>query len=288
VSGYPHRLWSTKLLVMLQAYIDDSRSQIGDQRLFFAGYVATADEWIAFSDAWDAALREKPAIDYFKMSEANGRGGCFRKFSVSERNKKVFRMAQVVKQFAAMPLHTSISTEDFNEIVKPVAPYPMHTPYFPLCYSIIHGVAHIHQRLGIKQKCDIIFDDHPGLANRVLPLFELFAAEEEMWGELLTGPPSFRDDKEVLPLQAADLFAWHVRRRADGVSAPDYKGILQLLTMDNLCFASEIDKPNLNTLADGFRSIPGIERVAAKSDWEGAVAVAAQLIRDGHLPLLSP
>ena len=56
---------------MLQAYVDDSASDQGDQRLFLAGYINAADRWIRSSDAWAEVLRDPPAIGYLKMSEAN-------------------------------------------------------------------------------------------------------------------------------------------------------------------------------------------------------------------------
>jgi hypothetical protein len=71
VSGYPRRLWGEKLLVMLQAFVDDSTSNApGKRNVFLAAYMQTAEAWIAFSDDWDRELHADPAIDYFKMREA--------------------------------------------------------------------------------------------------------------------------------------------------------------------------------------------------------------------------
>lgn len=54
VSGVaPSRSWK-RLLVVLQAYIDDSR---GDDGTFvLAGYIATAESWAKFAGEWEELL----------------------------------------------------------------------------------------------------------------------------------------------------------------------------------------------------------------------------------------
>lgn len=267
---------------MLQAYVDDSIASNGKRPLILAAYVLTADRWIEFSDSWDVALHEEPAIDYFKMAEANGRGGCFRKFSEAERTKKVFRMAGVVKDFAPHGLHASVNITEFNEILKPSAPYPMDTPYFPLCYAIIYGLARLHEKLGLDMKCDVIFDDHSGLDARVTPLFEFLSVGPESWRNLIGGKPSFRDDKEVVALQAADLLAWHLRRRESGVPAPDYEGILDLLLVNDGHYVTPIDAGILVDWAKGLAEIPNLHTVMNKRDWAQALDVVKDILREGR------
>jgi hypothetical protein len=69
-SGYasPHR--EEKPLAFLQAFIDDSASETGDQRLFMAGYITSAETWVHFADAWAKELKSAPPISYLKMVEA--------------------------------------------------------------------------------------------------------------------------------------------------------------------------------------------------------------------------
>ena len=282
IVGIPRRLWSSKPLVMLQAYVDDSIASTGDRKLLLAAYVLTADQWIEFYDAWDAALHEPPAIDYFKMAEANGRGGCFRKFSEAQRNKKVFRMAQVVKQFAPHGLHVKVSTKEFNELLKPYVPWPVKTPYYILSHSMIYGLARLHDQMGLKMKCDVIFDDHPGLAAKILPAFDLYGLGPESWRQWISGPPSFKDDKEVLPLQAADLLAWHLRRDVEGVEAPDYKGILDLLILDGVHHVIDVDRSVLEHLGQQFRDHPTMHMVLDRKDWTAAEQTALSIMQEAE------
>ena len=62
-------------IVDLVAVIDDSASEraseLGDRRLFLAGYIARLEDWDSFSAEWLKALRTGRAVKYLKMNEAN-------------------------------------------------------------------------------------------------------------------------------------------------------------------------------------------------------------------------
>src|SRR5690348_7326461 len=141
VSGYPRRLWGEKLLVMLQAFIDDSEGKSGRRPLVLAAYVHAAEEWIQFSDAWDAALHEEPRIEYFKMVEAQNLRGEFKGWSHKARTKKLFRLAKVIAEFGPLSLDCSLSVRCHKEVLKPHAPYGLSSPYYPLVFGIACGVA---------------------------------------------------------------------------------------------------------------------------------------------------
>ena len=58
VSGLPPKARMTRKMMMLQAYIDESCS---DGKLFvMAGYIASAPQWIAFSEEWASWPRFPP------------------------------------------------------------------------------------------------------------------------------------------------------------------------------------------------------------------------------------
>jgi hypothetical protein len=74
VSGFSEPMRSNRLLLMLQAYIDDSRSD--DPPVFaLGGFIAPAEKWASFSDEWQQFLDMPPAIKYFKMRVTGARNG---------------------------------------------------------------------------------------------------------------------------------------------------------------------------------------------------------------------
>ena len=70
LAGMSARARQQRVLVMLQAYIDDSGN--GDPPVYvLAGFVASSDEWEIFTDEWQALLDAPPRLEYFKMKEAS-------------------------------------------------------------------------------------------------------------------------------------------------------------------------------------------------------------------------
>lgn len=286
VCGYPQRLWGKLPLVMLVAHVDDS---IADNRhLYWAAYVLSAEEWIEFSNRWDAALAEAPAIEYFKMKEAHGRHGCFRGWTKLERNKKVFKLAQVVREFAPHGLHASIDIKAHKEKIDPVSPYPSKSPYFLLTLAVIYGLAKMNERLLLAQPCKIVFDNSDGLLGRLEPVYDLMTAGDESWREFIGPSPTFADDKEVLPLQAADLLAWHIRRHERGGPAPDYDGILDLLMLDGAHYSTHIDEAIIDKLAEGFKVIPQFDDWDKRENWNEAVRLASEVFGQAHADVANP
>ena len=118
-SGYASSVRARKVLVALQAYVDDSAKQTGDRRLFLAGYINTADKWIRFSDVWQEELQRAPAINYLKMSEANCLGGQFRGWSIKARDEKLKGLARLIRHFKPASIHSSVSRAEVDEIMRP-------------------------------------------------------------------------------------------------------------------------------------------------------------------------
>ena len=123
VAGYAFNKRKWKPLAFLQAYIDDSYSDTGDRRLFLAGYLHNADTWQKFSDEWQNVLNEAPAIDYFKMSEANSLRKQFWGWSEQARDAKIISLIDVIQTFNPVSFHISVNRASYDEILSPVAPY---------------------------------------------------------------------------------------------------------------------------------------------------------------------
>ena len=99
VSGFPSA--QRRKLVIVTGYIDESES---DGVFAMAGFVAPAEEWAAFSDAWDAALAAPPkAKTLFKAREVMRKrpGGAFWGMSDNQRNEKLDALYSVIDAHAA-------------------------------------------------------------------------------------------------------------------------------------------------------------------------------------------
>jgi hypothetical protein len=94
LSGVPGPARLRRLVLALQVFIDDSGKD--DPPVFvLAGFIAEAAQWAAFSDAWDAELKQSPAIEHFKMKDAHSLRGQFSRWSDLGRDHKVGRLSSL-------------------------------------------------------------------------------------------------------------------------------------------------------------------------------------------------
>ena len=89
-------------------------------------------------------------------------------------------------------------------------------PYYHAVTTLISGVARAQMQQGITdEKIDWIFDERLMEQGNLLSVWEALVhdAPDDV-KPMIGSTPVFRKDDQVLPLQAADLEAWWMRRRA--------------------------------------------------------------------------
>lgn len=271
-------------MVVLQAFVDDSASDVGDRRMFLAGYIHGAEQWAAFSDAWQRQLWAPPKIDYFKMVEAQNLRGQFKGWSTAYRDGKVLALARIINQFEPWAVSCSVSRDEYNQILAPVAPYPLKNPYSACFHGIIRTTADYHRSLGIEEvpPVDFVFDEQGGLGDDAALWYRWEKESQEPDIQALLGStPIFRDDKQMMPLQAADMLAWHLRRKHETGGLEDRKA-LKLIVGHGAW--RHVDADALRTLAAGMRQVPGVEFVQTKAEWRGTRKAARAWVAAGLPP----
>jgi hypothetical protein len=273
-------------MVMLQAFVDDSVSQVGDKRLFLAAYINTADRWAAFSDEWSETLRTPPAIEYFKMAEAQNLRDQFRGWPPEERDKKVLALAALIQKYRCWSAHCSVSSAEYAAIIAPVAPMPLKSPYFACFWGLIDTVARNHHQLvgSAAPPVDFIFDQQEGSELEASIWYDWLKdnGKELEIKRLLGATPIFRDDKQVLPLQAADMLAWHVRRFHE--RGDENRPAFDLVVADGQHVYRHFDEVSMRGTAQFMAGVPGIDRVQSKKEWRLARDAAVALRKAGQWP----
>lgn len=286
VSGYSSRIRGCKLLVVLQAYIDDSQSHLADRRLFLAGYINTADRWTTFSEAWERELKKPPAIAYFKMSEANYLTGEFSGWLSSERDKKIQNLGKIICASGPTSIHASVSCEDVKNIIAPVAPYGLSSPYFYCFQAIMVPIAVSQSKSDplIRVPIDFIFDEQGGLGDETRRLYKMIRkGQSKEVRDLLSLEPVFRDDKLVMPLQAADILAWHLRRNHE-YGDPTKFMVPDFLSHDGRHMAIDLTPVELQKFANGFANIPDAKDLISKVTWKKNMKELDRLLAAGFIP----
>lgn len=207
-----------------QGYIDESAD---DQRIVFAGYIASAENWAAFSLEWEKLLpltylqkNQKREFKYQEMSQN------------AERRTDMRAFAEVINRYVQAGVAVSMRFCDFEEAVEQVfgtaeatAANNRHTfqsnPYiFLICdllitFSMSKAMGFLHESIHSPDRVSFYFDERSEKA-KILAAYDVMEKQPGFcW--VLSPTPRFGDSQEFMPLQAADLFSgWF--RDAKGMS----------------------------------------------------------------------
>lgn len=217
LAGLSEAVRRRRLLLPIQAYVDESGVTGTDRVLVLAAFIGSAERWRDFSSAWKDCLNASPAIQFLKMNEAARLSGQFRGWSETERDNKLRALAQVIKRFPPkLATHITVHLPAFNRFRKAVpAPAPVADAYFFAFDVIITMIAKDAFTLGEKGEAEVVFDKHLIFGPRATfwyPMVrEAIVKGEPHLNSVMPASPIFRDDLEFLSLQASDMLAWLLR-----------------------------------------------------------------------------
>ena len=260
VSGYPAHIRENRKLMILspQAAVDDSVDQPKRTYLVLAGFVSSAKNWSAFSDAWQAALDLEPKLDYFKMNEANLLVEQFSKergWTKSLRDDRLITLTRIIKKYVLIRIHASIKIADFEKYIATIpVPYRKMVsddPYMYLFTKLICAMAVRGSLYGINEPCDFIFDEQEAVCDEIFqnwPDFKQIVqrASKSDLPKFIGERPIFRNDKGFKPLQAADLFAnqyrYHLERNSGRIIVPPNNVLRQILPIPAINHDSTVEE----------------------------------------------
>ena len=199
--------------MVLQAYIDHSCE---GGTFVLAGYVSAAEEWTAFSEEWQALLNDQPVLKRLEMQEMA------RSRETMERASQFYR---AIEKHARIAVSCIISVDELRQAVREFnwPPYMVNLerledPYFFAWKAIIDMLTQEHASMDLREQVDFVFDEQAekDAIRAHWNRYKLPIATET--GQFTENDPLFYSAENSLPLQAADFWAWWVRKwEEDGV-----------------------------------------------------------------------
>jgi len=214
---------------VLRAYVDDSGSDLQGPVYILTGYVSDVDSWENFALDWCQALHASPAIDYFKMQEAESRKEQFEGWADQAIEAKVLSLIPIACKYAKRRVECIFWQEHYDlahawflvQIQKQMSPLVFSqverifsNPYFLAFCLIMSDYAIRMEGEKSNEITDFVFDSQGKLGrscvkwwkrmNDLIPFMQ--------YQRHIPHEPIHRDEKIFLPLQAADLLAWQTRR----------------------------------------------------------------------------
>jgi hypothetical protein len=214
VCGFPARLRQNRCIVVLDGFVDDSGLGHGKVAVL-AGFLSIAERWKKFSDALESLCEREPKTPDFKMHKAHG----FRAYPWASReqlDKRIEEVGSLIREYAMYRVDVVLQRLAYMDIVKGKVPRKIDSPYFMLFYVVLLATAEFMDKSGLEGTVDFVFDEQ----DKIGRLCASFYYDLKRWvpdriRKRLGGEPTFRHDKDLLPLKAADYLAWHIRRHLD-------------------------------------------------------------------------
>jgi len=210
---------------MYCAYLDDSGRGSGPTYVI-AGFLSTTNRWQIVSQEWKE-LRNIAGLDYFKMKEAMDPGarakqpGQYYGWPREEIDELVDLFTELIWRRVSIRIRITIPNRSYEGIFKGKISPQVDFPYWLAHVSAMLETTRLLALVSINEKVDFIFDTASKREQYfVLNAWHFWKANEWLSERkvLFGDPPIFGDDKIILPLQAADLYAWHARKERQVLS----------------------------------------------------------------------
>lgn len=223
--GFPARLRKKRCIVVLAGYADDSGSDgirtekdgsASGNIFLLAGFVASAERWEEFSDRFEDICNESPQMPDFHMAEAWRIKGRYKWRDEAQRDSRIRPLIELIKESAQYRVESVLAWPNYLRIVKGQVSPEIDNPYFLLFYNVILSIANCMDKADLEGTVDWVFDEQ-GKVGAAANNWYYFIRESvnENIRKRMGSTPIFRHDENVLPLKAADIYAWQVRRHLD-------------------------------------------------------------------------
>ncbi len=223
------------------AYLDESGTHAGSENLVVAGYLALADEWIAFETEWRTALAEY-GIESFHMTDFSNAAPPFNGCSDAVRQSCLQKLVSVTNRHAWGGFYLTISLAAYRRTITPGADKWLGGPYGLAMVRCFFEMGDALVKVDPARQISYVLEDGARGKGQVLKVFELNKNKPELGLIELT----FANKTRFVPLQAADILAYEVYRARDrqlsskGILRPQLQHILELPILGGVMTESDM------------------------------------------------
>jgi hypothetical protein len=231
---------ATVCAMTFQAYFDDSGTDAHSPLVVVAGFVASTNDWLSLSGEWNRLL-DRHRLPYMHMAEAEAGAKHFKSAPLGARRSLIHEFADIVATYVRCGICAEIPKAEYAQVVvRPLHGLRYAENVFGNHYNLLHSAA----IYGTERQCK-----HFGIAVDETEI--IFSQQSDKWVAEQVGRSdsrkcgfpnraTFANMRQRPALQAADMFAWLMRRR-------DPQGMIRV----DQRHAGLVHKPYARFVADG-------------------------------------
>lgn len=241
-------------------YCDDSGTGPDQRTAVAAGFLGSTTQWERFNQQWQSLLAEY-GIKQMHRADLESYVGEFRGWNGSRRTAFVRKAHAIIKKHTYIAVGTGVIKADFEEIMPQWAKELFGGAYG---WCVNECLVHVGKwceklRNPYKDRINWVFEAGTVGSGQVVEMLRNLS-QDPTWGQRLhIGQWSF-DDKDSLPLQAADVIAYEVFKQIENQIVDQGKRNVRLSMLD---LVRSGDQPYLKYW-DKARLKSWVERVEAK------------------------
>jgi hypothetical protein len=194
----------------------------------FAGFVAPAEKWEEFSKEWEAECEKPKRVCYIKMREAMSLTGQFDGWDERDRDARLRQFWAITKKYVDYGVVSLVEDAPYQAAFRGKLSKTFDHSYF---YVVTRLMMRTLSREGVIERRDakvsFVFDQQElGQKREILSWWEymklaspiadeVFGPLSLKWHKHVGRAPAWKDEKELVALQAADMLAWVARRNCE-------------------------------------------------------------------------
>jgi hypothetical protein len=178
----------------------------------------------------------------------------------NKNSRRVADLAQLIIKRTMFRVDAVLVHENYDLAVKGKVPPEIDSPYFPVFYEVILACARYMEVTGQEGTVDWVFDEQGKIGTESVRWYQWIKDHARPGLKAKLGStPVFRDDCKMLPLKAADIFAWQIRRH---LTEEQPKGIRHNGILDSFLAiygaSCNLTGEDLDSLARQYQSNSGL------------------------------
>lgn len=230
---------------LVEAYFDESGTHDGSPVVCMGGYIFDAEKAKSLTVGWQKMLEDFGSagtqLPYFHMTDITkvdklGMGiGMYKHLTREECNNCAMEAIRLIKKHATWGVMISLDLADFA-VMPHKESFP--TPYSFVAFQTMMAVRFWANQANYRGEIAYIYEsgaDHNAEAHKLMAEVENIP---ELRGAYRYGSHTFQEKTTALPLQCADILAWHSfthvrRKRAGDTLRKDLQALLDVPTKYN-------------------------------------------------------
>ena len=221
------------LVLVIRVYIDESGTDKQNPVVSTAGYIFSAAKATKFTRKWNKVLA-KAGLDYFHTVDCLQGVGPYKRMTRDERDKLARSLIKLIRECAMRGVAVCLSEEEYNEKAPPGFRQQYGSYYTASVHMCMTGIAKWADEYGYNGRIAYIVEKgHPDW-KEARRLLGAAAADPTNAERLRYDSLAFVPKGEMArPCEAADYFAWHVRKHF-GLRQPERFYDDRILTHDDV------------------------------------------------------